>query len=157
RRAIETLLSRSRDPEYRNHLETALIVLDDFVPDEEVPLDEEENTRKWLTSRNRPFASSGSANHMKGNSPMSEENGPIFQVPSQAVEMKVAIHFYKERKASILLNVDSTGAARNFCEVQFFAFYLLRQLTTLDNPADDMLAYIMANTSTLDIRQIASD
>jgi len=51
KQAIEKLLARSQDPEYRNHLETALFSLDDFIPDDEVPLDKEENTRKWLKVR----------------------------------------------------------------------------------------------------------
>jgi hypothetical protein len=51
RRAIEKLLARSQDPEYRNLLKTVLLALDDFVPDEEVPSDKEENKRKWLKDR----------------------------------------------------------------------------------------------------------
>src|SRR6266542_1906755 len=51
RQAIEKLLARSQDPEYRNLLKTVLLALDDFVPDEEVPLDKEENRRKWLKVR----------------------------------------------------------------------------------------------------------
>lgn len=51
RTAIETLLAQSRDPEYRNHLKTVLFALGDFVPDEEVPVDKEENSRKWMMRR----------------------------------------------------------------------------------------------------------
>jgi len=81
----------------------------------------------------------------------------VFQVPSEAVEMTVAMHFYEENKASILLNVNSTGVTRNFCEVQFFAFYLMRQLATLGNPEDDMLAQMLADISVSQMSQIARD
>lgn len=81
----------------------------------------------------------------------------VFQVPSEAVEMTVAVHFYEESKASILLSVNAAGTARNFCEVQFFAFYLARQLATLGNPEDAMLAQILADISVAQLRQIGRD
>lgn len=51
RRAIENLLAQSKGHEYRSMLQTVLLALDDFIPDEEVPLDKEENGRKWLILR----------------------------------------------------------------------------------------------------------
>ncbi len=51
RQAIEKLLPMTQNPEYKKSLRVSLSFLDDFVPDEEVPPDKEENTRKWLKVR----------------------------------------------------------------------------------------------------------
>jgi len=51
RQALKNLLLHSQDSEYRQALQTGLLVLDDFIPDEEVPMDKGENTRKWWEVR----------------------------------------------------------------------------------------------------------
>lgn len=51
KQAIETALQYTQDPEIRQHLHTLLDVLCDFVPDEKVPQDREENVKAWLMNR----------------------------------------------------------------------------------------------------------
>jgi hypothetical protein len=51
REAIERLLAITQIPDYREALRVGLSVLDDFVPDEEISPNKEENTRKWMKAR----------------------------------------------------------------------------------------------------------
>ncbi len=51
KQAIETALERAQDFELRQDLHTALDVLQDFIPDETVPKDLEENKNAWLIHR----------------------------------------------------------------------------------------------------------
>jgi len=51
RQSIENLLMLVQDPNYKNDLEIGLFFLDNFIPDEEVPADPEENRRKWVILR----------------------------------------------------------------------------------------------------------
>jgi len=51
RQSIENLLKLVQDPNYRNDLEMGLFLLNNFIPDEEVPNDPEENRRKWIMLR----------------------------------------------------------------------------------------------------------
>jgi hypothetical protein len=47
KKAIETALQYAEDREIRRHLHAVLFALDDFVPDEKVPDDPEENFKAW--------------------------------------------------------------------------------------------------------------
>ncbi|HKX29346.1 MAG TPA: hypothetical protein VJ302_16740 [Blastocatellia bacterium] len=51
RLAIENLLVRVQDPVYSRSLRMGLFCLDNFIPDEEVPRDPDENQRKWMMLR----------------------------------------------------------------------------------------------------------
>lgn len=53
KKAIETALKCAEDREMRQHLHVVLFALDDFVPDEKVPQDPEENTKAWWVHRSR--------------------------------------------------------------------------------------------------------
>ncbi len=46
--ALKTALGIAKDETLRNQLETALIFLEDFIPDHEVPQDPDENLNSWL-------------------------------------------------------------------------------------------------------------
>jgi len=46
--ALKTALGIVKSQEMRNHLETVLLALEDFVPDNEVPEDPEENMKAWI-------------------------------------------------------------------------------------------------------------
>ncbi|MEK6690508.1 MAG: hypothetical protein AABY78_04285 [Nitrospirota bacterium] len=49
--AIKIALGIARDEETKNHLETALMALEDFIPDDEVPEKPEENMKAWLSRK----------------------------------------------------------------------------------------------------------
>lgn len=51
RKAFEKLLAQTKSPYYKSMFQTGLFALDDFIPDEEIPLNEEENIRKWMMLR----------------------------------------------------------------------------------------------------------
>ena len=51
KQAIETALNHARDPEIRQHLNAVLFYLDDFVADEKVPQDPDENAKAWWAHR----------------------------------------------------------------------------------------------------------
>jgi len=50
-KALKRALGIAQDKEIRSHLETALIALGDFIPDDEVPEDPEENMKVWLSRK----------------------------------------------------------------------------------------------------------
>lgn len=47
-KALRAALTTAKDKGLRNHLETVLLRLGDFIPDDEVPDDPEENLRLWV-------------------------------------------------------------------------------------------------------------
>lgn len=49
--ALKIALGIVRNKKTRNHLETVLVFLEDFIPDDEVPEDPEENMKAWLSRR----------------------------------------------------------------------------------------------------------
>lgn len=51
RHAIETALRHASDPAIRKDLQSVLVALDDFVPDDQVPRDYEQNVKAWLEHR----------------------------------------------------------------------------------------------------------
>ena len=51
RQSIENLLKLVQDPTYRQDLEMGLFLLENFIPDEEVPDDPDENRQKWMMLR----------------------------------------------------------------------------------------------------------
>ncbi len=51
-KALKTGLGVAKDETLRNLLETALVNLEDFIPDDEVPEDPDENLRAWLGRKN---------------------------------------------------------------------------------------------------------
>jgi hypothetical protein len=51
RQALERLIQRTHDAQYKNSLQVGLLCLDDFIPDEQVPEDLEENQMQWLMRR----------------------------------------------------------------------------------------------------------
>ena len=51
RKAAEKVIARTKIPEYKEALQASLTFLYDFIPDEEIPLSEEENKRKWMMLR----------------------------------------------------------------------------------------------------------
>jgi len=50
-KALRAALTIAKEKSLRNHLETVLLRLGDFIADDEVPDDPEENLRLWLRSR----------------------------------------------------------------------------------------------------------
>lgn len=49
--ALTTALGIAKNETLRNRLETALLFLDDFIPDDEVPQDADENLESWLSRK----------------------------------------------------------------------------------------------------------
>lgn len=51
-KAHKTALEIAKDETLKNQLERALIYLEDFIPDDEVPEDPDENLKSWLSGTN---------------------------------------------------------------------------------------------------------
>lgn len=51
-RALKTALEIAKDKALKNQLELVLVCLEDFIPDDEVPEDPDENFKSWVSRKN---------------------------------------------------------------------------------------------------------
>jgi len=51
-RALKTALEIAKDETLKNQLELVLVCLEDFIPDDEVPEDPDENFKSWVSRKN---------------------------------------------------------------------------------------------------------